>query len=136
MNAQLVGQLVPLDASGPALGGPRANTIANGGGIPPATATCDPGQKATESFELAVRHGNRVAHHIAGPESDGSPRGHTFVPQLDAVNGATLSYVRQGEQPLSYYVDDDRSSCTNNSNTDGPGGTPYACTGSFVDVPK
>jgi hypothetical protein len=62
--------------------------------------------------------------------------GDAFVPQLDAVNGATLAYVRQGERPLTYYVDDDRSSCASNTNTDGPSGAAYTCTGSFIDVPK
>ncbi|MEO8706214.1 MAG: hypothetical protein ABI867_39655 [Kofleriaceae bacterium] len=62
--------------------------------------------------------------------------GDAFVPALAGTNGATLDYVRQGETPLAYYVDDDRSSCTNDVNTAGPGGTPYACTGSFVDVPR
>ena len=62
--------------------------------------------------------------------------GDAFVPQLSGTNGATLTYVRRGERALTYYVDDDRSSCTNNANTDGPGGTAYSCTGSYVDVPK
>ena len=62
--------------------------------------------------------------------------GDAFIPKLDGTNGATLDYVRKGEKPLTYYVDDDRSSCVNNANTDGPGGTAYTCTGSFVDVPK
>jgi hypothetical protein len=62
--------------------------------------------------------------------------GDAFVPQLSGTNGATLAYVRRGERALTYYVDDDRSSCVNNANTDGPGGTAYSCTGSYVDVPK
>ena len=62
--------------------------------------------------------------------------GDAFTAQLDATNGATLTYVRKGERALTYYVDDDRSSCSNNVNTDGPGGTAYTCTGSYVDVPK
>jgi hypothetical protein len=62
--------------------------------------------------------------------------GDAFIAQLDATNGATLTYVRKGERALTYYVDDDRSSCSNNVNTDGPGGTAYTCTGSYVDVPK
>jgi hypothetical protein len=45
--------------------------------------------------------------------------GDAFVPALSATNGATLDYVRKGERALAYYVDDDRSSCTNNANTDG-----------------
>lgn len=62
--------------------------------------------------------------------------GDAFVPQLDGTNGATIDYVRQGERPLAFYVDDDRSSCVNNSNTDGPSGTAYTCTGGFVDIAK
>ena len=62
--------------------------------------------------------------------------GDAFVPQLSGTNGATLAYVRQGERALTYYVDDDRSSCANGANTDGPGGTAYSCTGSYIDVPK
>jgi hypothetical protein len=62
--------------------------------------------------------------------------GDAFIPQLEAINGATLTYVRQGERPLAFYVDDDNSSCVNGANTDGPGGTPYPCAGSFVDIAK
>jgi hypothetical protein len=62
--------------------------------------------------------------------------GDAFVPQLSGTNGATLAYVRRGERALTYYVGDDRSSCVNGANTDGPGGTAYSCTGSYVDVPK
>jgi hypothetical protein len=62
--------------------------------------------------------------------------GDSFVVLPAGDNGATLDYVRQGTKPLAYYVDDDSSSCTNGVNTGGPGGTPYTCAGSFVDVAK
>lgn len=50
--------------------------------------------------------------------------------------GATLTYVRRGERAIADYVDDDRSSCTSGTNSDGPGGTPYTCVGGLVDVAK
>ncbi|HEX2687940.1 MAG TPA: hypothetical protein VHN14_15035 [Kofleriaceae bacterium] len=62
--------------------------------------------------------------------------GDAFIPQASGANGATLTYLRQGERALTYYVDDDSSSCAGGTNSDGPGGTPYTCTGSFVDVAK
>ena len=62
--------------------------------------------------------------------------GDAFIATPIGANGATLDYVRQGTSALAFYVDDDKSSCTNNVNTAGPGGGAYACTGSFVDVAK
>jgi len=62
--------------------------------------------------------------------------GDAFIPAPSTTNGAIIEYVRQGEKPLAFYVDDDNSSCTDGSNTAGPGGTPYACEGSFVDIAK
>jgi hypothetical protein len=60
--------------------------------------------------------------------------GDAFIPQPAGPNGATLDYVRQGEEDVAYYVDDDSSSCTAGVNTGGPGGTPYACAGGAVTV--
>ena len=62
--------------------------------------------------------------------------GDAFIPQASGANGATLAYVRRGERALSSYVDDDSSGCSGGTNSDGPGGTPYTCTGSLVDVAK
>ncbi len=62
--------------------------------------------------------------------------GDAFIPKPDGGNGATLDYVRQGDKPLAYYVDDNSSSCTGGVNTAGPGGTAYQCTGSLVDIAK
>jgi hypothetical protein len=63
--------------------------------------------------------------------------GDAFIPIADqTLNGATLDYVRHGEMPLQYYVDDDRSACTGGVNMAGPGGLAYTCTGSFVSIPK
>ena len=61
--------------------------------------------------------------------------GDAFIPLPTGDNAATLSYVRQGEQDLADYVDDDSSSCSGGTNTGGPGGTPYTCVGSFATVP-
>jgi lysophospholipid acyltransferase (LPLAT)-like uncharacterized protein len=44
--------------------------------------------------------------------------------------------VRRGERALAYYVDDNRSGCSANTNTDGPGGTPYTCVGGLIDLAK
>ncbi len=62
--------------------------------------------------------------------------GDAFIAQPAGANGATLTYVRRGERAIADYVDDDNSSCSGGTNTDGPGGTPYTCVGSFVDVAK
>jgi hypothetical protein len=62
--------------------------------------------------------------------------GDAFVPRPAGDNGATLDYVRKGTKPLAYYVDDDSSSCSNGTNTAGPGGMPYTCAGGQVDVAK
>jgi hypothetical protein len=62
--------------------------------------------------------------------------GDAFIAQAAGGNGATLAYVRQGERALAYYVDDDSSGCSGGTNSDGPGGTPYPCVGSLVDVAK
>lgn len=62
--------------------------------------------------------------------------GDAFIAQAAGSNGATLAYVRKGERALTAYVDDDNSSCSAGVNTDGPGGTPYTCVGSLVDIPK
>ena len=45
-------------------------------------------------------------------------------------------YVRQGVKPLTDYVDDGSSGCTNGVNTDGPGGTAYQCVGGQITVAK
>ena len=60
--------------------------------------------------------------------------GDAFLVQPDGEAGAVLDYVHQGDLPLAFYVDDDTSSCTGGVNTDGPGGLPYACAGTLVEV--
>lgn len=62
--------------------------------------------------------------------------GDAFIPVPDGPNGATLAYVRMGERPYAYYVDDNSDGCTNGANTDGPGGGPYQCKGGQVSIPK
>ena len=62
--------------------------------------------------------------------------GDAFIAQPAGSNGATLAYVRRGERAIADYVDDDRSSCTGGTNTDGPGAAPYTCVGGLVDVAK
>jgi hypothetical protein len=63
--------------------------------------------------------------------------GDAFIPVSDGTkNGAKLDYVRQGVKALTYYVDDDSSSCTNGVNTAGPGGSAYTCIGGSVTIPK
>jgi len=62
--------------------------------------------------------------------------GDAFIAEPAGGNGATLTYVRRGERAIADYVDDDSSSCTGGTNTDGPGGTPYTCVGGLVDVAK
>jgi len=62
--------------------------------------------------------------------------GDAFIPKADGPNGATIEYVHQGETPYAYYVDDGSDGCVNGVNTDGPGGTPYACKGGQVAIPK
>jgi hypothetical protein len=62
--------------------------------------------------------------------------GDAFVPAAVGANSAKLDYVRQGEKPLAYYVDDGSSGCTNGTNSSGPGGTPYPCVGGQVDIAK
>ena len=54
----------------------------------------------------------------------------------DGGNGATIDYVRQGVMPLTDYVDDGSSGCTNGTNASGPGGTAYQCVGGQVTVAK
>jgi hypothetical protein len=61
--------------------------------------------------------------------------GDAFIPDPASGNSATLSYVRQGQKALTYYVDDDSSSCSGGVNTAGPtAGVAYTCAGSFVDI--
>jgi hypothetical protein len=62
--------------------------------------------------------------------------GDVFVAEPQGPNGAKLDYVRQGVKPLTDYVDDGSSGCTNGVNTDGPGGTPYQCVGGQVTIAK
>jgi hypothetical protein len=62
--------------------------------------------------------------------------GDAFVVKAAGPNGATIDSVRTGTKALAYYVDDDRSSCTNNVNNAGPNGAAYACTGSAVSLAK
>jgi hypothetical protein len=62
--------------------------------------------------------------------------GDAFIAQPAGANGATLDYVRQGERAIAAYVDDDSSGCSAGSNADGPGGTPYPCVGSLVDIAR
>ena len=62
--------------------------------------------------------------------------GDVFIPQPAGGNGATLDYVRQGERALADYVDDNSGGCSAGVNTDGPGGTPYACVGGQVDIAR
>ncbi len=62
--------------------------------------------------------------------------GDAFVAEPDGPNGAVLDYVRKGEKPLTYYVDDGSDGCVNGVNTDGPGGTAYQCVGGQITVAK
>lgn len=62
--------------------------------------------------------------------------GDAFIPQPHGTNGATLDVVHAGETAYADYVDDDSSGCTGGNNTGGPGGTPYACVGGQVVVPR
>jgi hypothetical protein len=62
--------------------------------------------------------------------------GDAFIAEPAGANGATLVYVRRGERAIADYVDDDRSGCTGGTNSDGPGGTPYTCVGSLVDLAR
>jgi hypothetical protein len=62
--------------------------------------------------------------------------GDAFVARPLGDDGAMLDYVRRGERAIADYVDDDSSGCTGGSNTDGPGGTPYACVGGQVDIAR
>ena len=62
--------------------------------------------------------------------------GDAFIPTGDGAAGTPLSYVRMGETPYTYYVDDSNSGCTAGVNTGGPGGASYQCTCSFVELPK
>jgi len=62
--------------------------------------------------------------------------GDAFIPIADGPNGAKLDYVRTGETEYAYYVDDNSNSCNNGVNTDGPGGTAYACKGGQVTLPR
>lgn len=62
--------------------------------------------------------------------------GDAFIARPAGDNGATLEYVRRGERAIADYVDDDRSSCTGDTNRDGPGSAPYACVGGLVDVAR
>jgi hypothetical protein len=59
-----------------------------------------------------------------------------ILAQAAGSNGATLAYVRRGERAIADYVDDDRSSCTGDTNREGPGSAPYACVGGLVDVAR
>ncbi len=60
--------------------------------------------------------------------------GDAFLVRPEGESGAALEYLRQGELPLAFYVDDDSSSCPGGVNTDGPGGVPYACADSLVEI--
>ena len=62
--------------------------------------------------------------------------GDAFIPIADGPNGARIEYVRMGERPLAFYVDDGSDGCTNGTNTDGPGGLAYACKGGQVAIAK
>ena len=62
--------------------------------------------------------------------------GDAFVATPAGSNGATIEAVRTGVKALAYYVDDDRSSCTNDTTNAGPNGSTYACTGSVVSFAK
>jgi hypothetical protein len=62
--------------------------------------------------------------------------GDAFIPVADGPNGAHLAYVRRGTRPLTYYVDDGASGCTNGTNTSGPGGIAYQCIGGQVTIAK
>ena len=61
--------------------------------------------------------------------------GDAFIPHPQGDNGATLDYVRKGETPLSLYVDDDSSGCSDGVNVHGPGGSAYHCAGSEAALP-
>lgn len=61
--------------------------------------------------------------------------GDVFIP-IDDGNGSKMDYVRTGTKALTYYVDDDKSGCTNGTNNQGPGGVAYTCTGTIVTIPK
>jgi hypothetical protein len=63
--------------------------------------------------------------------------GDAFIPVSDGTtNGAKLDYVRQGTNALQFYVDDDNSGCTNNTNSGGPGGLAYTCAGGSVVIAR
>ncbi|MFT3700453.1 MAG: hypothetical protein QM831_45335 [Kofleriaceae bacterium] len=72
-------------------------------------------------------------------DSDGiyvTALGDAFIPNAVDKNSAKLDYVRKGEKAFAYYVDDNNDGCTNGTNSDGPGGTPYQCAGSTVSLPR
>lgn len=62
--------------------------------------------------------------------------GDAFIPTPVGPNGAKPAYVRMGEMPYTYYVDDNSDGCTNGTNTGGPGGLAYQCKGGQVVIPK
>lgn len=65
--------------------------------------------------------------------------GDAFIVQPSGANGATLEYVRRGERAVMAYVDDNNSDCSGAGagvNTRGPGGVPYTCSGSLLEIAK
>jgi len=60
--------------------------------------------------------------------------GDAFIPRPSGGSGATLDYVRKGDETTNVYVDDDNSGCTGGVNTTGPvSGFAYPCVGGQYD---
>jgi hypothetical protein len=59
--------------------------------------------------------------------------GDAFMVRASGDNGATLERVRMGAKTLGVYVDDNSSGCVGGANSNGPGGTAYACVGGLYD---
>jgi hypothetical protein len=59
--------------------------------------------------------------------------GDAFMVRASGDNGATLERVRMGSKTLGVYVDDNSSGCVGGANSNGPGGTAYACVGGLYD---
>lgn len=62
--------------------------------------------------------------------------GDAFVVKPVGGNGAEIDAVRTGTKVLAFYVDDDNSSCTDGTNSGGPNGTAYTCSGTFAAFVK
>jgi hypothetical protein len=125
-------KLRAITAGGQAIDGPQLTAEYAAGGGHDWTRVAVPlpaGTRAADiaAFEFEAFDGDGIYLTAIGDAFSAAPSGD---------NSATLDHVRRGERAVADYVDTDRAGCVADTNTGGPGGTPYTCVGGLIDLPK